>query len=576
MSQPSAQGSSLTGQTAGSVVRIAVVASAGGAADDVLGALRRLGGDVEVDLVHDAIGLSALIDAAASGGEGVLDLVVLDRVERERLAPLLERSAELGVPAVAITPEGADAEALEAFRAGAADCVRAGRDVVEVLPVVALEQIRRRRQQREREWLSRRVGELQRYNENIIQNLNSALIVVDEEGAITYANPTAVAILRGHDDEDVASEEVATPLEGDSVWRWFPGEPGETRIGETLARGIRCQGAETQIRREDGRLLPVGMSCAPLLGDDGEQCGAVATFQDLSEVRQLRDQVLQSEKMASVGQLAAGVAHEINNPTGFIHANLYQMSEYVADMEQLWSEVGDLRKAVEAGDWDAAKLAAASLRSMADEIDVDFVLTDFGKAVRESQEGSERIRHIVQDLRDFARQDTGERSLADLNQCVDSTASIAWTMMKHSVVLEKSYAELPPVSCFPMQLKQVVMNLLVNAYQAIEAKRGGTGEVGRIELVTRELDGGVELQVSDDGCGMDEEDRARIFDPFFTTKEVGEGTGLGLSTSYSIVHRHGGHISVESEPGVGTRFRVWLPLAPADDDESDELEGEDA
>ena len=296
------------------------------------------------------------------------------------------------------------------------------------------------------------------------------------------------------------------------------------------------------------------------MSDKGEQQGAVATFQDLSEIKQLREQVLQTEKMASVGALAAGVAHEINNPTGFIHANLYQMSEYLSDMELLWSQVGDLRKAVAAKDWDSAKLASSSLSDTADEIDIDYVFTDFSKAVRESQEGSERIRHIVQDLRDFARQDTGERTAADLNQCVDSTASIAWTMMKHSVVLEKDYGDPPPVPCFPMQLKQVVMNLLVNAYQAIEEKIGSTNEVGRIVVATREIEGGVEILVSDDGSGIAEEDRSRIFDPFFTTKEVGAGTGLGLSTSYSIVNRHGGRISVESEVGSGTTFRVWLPL----------------
>jgi PAS domain S-box-containing protein len=533
------------------VVRIAILAPAAdpAAQQATLGALRRLGGEVEVDLVRD-------VDACSALAEGVeLDLVVLDEAPITDVVRVLARFRESGIPVIAVTGANADADALAAFRAGAADCVRAGADVSETLPVVALEQIRRFRQQREREWLARRIGELQRYNENIIQNLNSALVVVDPEGVITYANPAAGAVLRGVDAAEAAS------LEGESIWGWFPGDPAQTRIGATLERGIGCQGAETNIQRGmQRRLVPIGISCAPLLGDDGEQQGAVATFQDLSEIKQLREQVLQTEKMASIGALAAGVAHEINNPTGFIHANLYQMSEYVTDMELLWSSVGDLRKAVEAEDWDSVKVAAARLTSTADDVDVDYVLTDFAKAVRESQEGSERIRHIVQDLRDFARQDTGERTFADLNQCVDSTASIVWTMMKHSVVLDKEYGELPPVPCFPMQLKQVVMNLLVNAYQAIEEKLRDTSEVGRIVVATREVDSWVEIRVTDDGAGIADEDLSRIFDPFFTTKEVGAGTGLGLSTSYSIVNRHGGRIVVESERGQGTTFRVWLPL----------------
>jgi len=185
-------------------------------------------------------------------------------------------------------------------------------------------------------------------------------------------------------------------------------------------------------------------------------------------------------------------------------------------------------------------------------------------AIRESQEGSERIRHIVQDLRDFSYQDTAERVPADVNQCVDSTASIVWTMMKHSVVLRKEYSDLPPVQCYPMQLKQVFMNLLVNAYQAIFERIGDSGETGEIRIRTcREADG-VVVSIADTGVGIPAADLDRIFDPFFTTKEVGTGTGLGLSTSFNIVQRHGGRIRVESEDGEGSRFEVWLPLGAPD------------
>jgi signal transduction histidine kinase len=188
------------------------------------------------------------------------------------------------------------------------------------------------------------------------------------------------------------------------------------------------------------------------------------------------------------------------------------------------------------------------------------LISDFGKAVRESLEGSERIRHIVQDLRAFSHQDTAELVESDLNQCLDSTANIVWTMMKHSVSLTKQYDELPPVHCFPMQLKQVFMNLIVNAYQAIEARVEGEGARGEIRLRTELRAESIAISVTDNGTGIAPDALDRIFDPFFTTKEVGVGTGLGLSTSFNIVRRHGGTIRVESVEREGTTFEVLLPL----------------
>ncbi len=170
----------------------------------------------------------------------------------------------------------------------------------------------------------------------------------------------------------------------------------------------------------------------------------------------------------------------------------------------------------------------------------------------------------MQDLRAFSHQDTAELVESDVNQCLDSTANIVWTMMKHSVALTKQYEELPPVQCFPMQLKQVFMNLIVNAYQAIEEKTGEGDFRGEIRLRTERRGDAVAVQVTDNGTGIAPDALDRIFDPFFTTKEVGVGTGLGLSTSFNIVRRHGGTIRVESVEGQGTSFEVLLPLAALD------------
>ncbi|MBW2270105.1 MAG: PAS domain-containing protein [Deltaproteobacteria bacterium] len=386
--------------------------------------------------------------------------------------------------------------------------------------------------------------------------MNTAVLVVDADSHVVRCNDAAAAIL-GRAPE---------ALHGSSAGAWFVDVRGQAVVERTLAEGVRFKGAEAMVDRVGGGAVPVGISCAPILGPGGRVRGAVATFQDLSEMHQLRQQVLQTEKMASIGQLAAGVAHEINNPMGFIHANLFQLAEYAGDLRQLWGEVEQLQKVVSQAGSPEVREAAARLATLAEEVDVDFLLSDLAKAIRESQEGSERIRHIVQDLRDFSHQDNGELSLADVNQCLDSTANIVWPMMKHLVQLEKNYADLPAVTCYPMQLKQVFMNLLVNAFQAIESKLGASAETGHIVLRTEHHGADVVISVADTGVGIAAGDLDRIFDPFFTTKKVGAGTGLGLSTSYNIVQRHGGRIEADSQAGEGTCFRVVLPVDGIGDD----------
>ncbi len=478
-----------------------------------------------------------------------LDLVVVDLREREAAWQVLEGLAG-GPPVVAVLARHDEALALEAFRRGAADCLVAGTDFAEVLTATALEQLRRWRLAQEQGRLRRNLIELQSYNENIIHNMNSALLVVDPEARITYANPLA---------EEIAARAPGA-LVGLRVEELFP-EPAELSVWDSLREGTRSRGVEAVLLRPDGARLPVGMSCSPLADAQGGRQGAVLLFQDLSGIKKLERQVLQSEKLASIGQLAAGVAHEINNPMGFIHANLFQMAEYVADLTRLFAGVGELRKAAAAGDPTAVRQAAETLDRLDAEVDGEFLLSDLAKAIRESQEGSERIRHIVQDLRDFSHDGRGAAP-ADVNQCLDSTANIAWTMMKHTVELEKDYGELPLVTCHPRQLQQVFMNLLVNAGQAIEAARSASGsERGRIRLRTRVDGDDLVVTVSDTGPGIPPEHVDRIFEPFFTTKGVGEGTGLGLSTSYDIVRLHGGRLVARNEPAGGAVFEIRLPRA---------------
>ena len=396
------------------------------------------------------------------------------------------------------------------------------------------------------------MGEVERYNENIVQSINSALLVVGLNGRVTFANSTAAEIL-GAD---------PTSLVGRLADDWFGAVEGQgSLIARTLDRGLRFKGRETMIQTESGSRIPIGVSCTPLSGEGSRIQGVVAIFQDLTEIKQLQRQVLQREKMASIGELAAGIAHEINNPVGFIHANLSQMAEYLDDLSVYLDSVDVLRASmIGVGGAETLSASAEKLDRVAAEVDLAYLQKDFGAAVRESLEGSERIRHIVSDLRDFSHTGTAERTLADVNQCLDTTANIVWTMMKHSVSLEKDYGELPELLCYPMELKQVFMNLLVNAYQSIEEKIAGGEGTGLIRIESSRRDEGIEVSISDTGVGIRDEDLPRIFDPFFTTKEVGEGMGLGLSTSYGIVKRHGGEMCVESVSGEGATFTLRLPF----------------
>ena len=250
------------------------------------------------------------------------------------------------------------------------------------------------------------------------------------------------------------------------------------------------------------------------------------------ELHQAQAQLVHGEKMRSLGQLVAGVAHELNNPIGFVHANLQLLSEYVPK----------LVTALRAGE-DTARTEAA-----------------IEKLLARSREGTERVKQIVADLRTFSRMDQATLVEADLNREIDRALTLLEPRLKNDIEVIRDYGELPLVRCYAGQLNQVFTNLLMNAADAFETK-------GTIKIRTRTKAGGVRLEFHDDGPGMSPEVQARVFEPFFTTKPVGQGTGLGLSISYGIVERHGGRMLVGSAPGAGTTFVIELPLVatpPAD------------
>jgi two-component system NtrC family sensor kinase len=268
----------------------------------------------------------------------------------------------------------------------------------------------------------------------------------------------------------------------------------------------------------------------------------------IQKLEEAHNQLHQSEKLASIGQLAAGVAHEINNPIGFVNSNLGSLKNYV---DQLMGLIDDLSTTMEpllTGNPEVKKSVDALKRKA----DLDFLREDIGALITESIDGTTRVRQIVQDLRDFSR--TGEIAMewVDLHAGLESTLNVVSNEIKYKAEIVRDYGTLPRVECRPSQINQVFMNLLVNAAQAIPQK-------GKITLKSGTADDKVWISVSDTGSGIPPEILARIFDPFFTTKPVGKGTGLGLSVSYGIIEKHGGRIEVASQPGEGTTFTVWLP-----------------
>ena len=315
-------------------------------------------------------------------------------------------------------------------------------------------------------------------------------------------------------------------------------------------------------------------TAAPLRDAAGRIIGAIETLQDVTERRKAeeglrqyqaqleelvarrtaqlsdaKEQLVQSEKLASIGQLAAGVAHEINNPIGFVHSNIGVLEGYLTNLFSML-------EAYEAAEPTIADAPAAMrLKAMRQTIDLPFLREDIPQLMVESKEGISRVKKIVQDLKDFSRVDSSQEwQFANLHQGIDSTVNIVANEIRYKADVIKEYGPLPEVECLPSQLNQVFMNLLVNAAHAMGEARGA------ITIRSGVAGEHVWLEFSDTGSGIPEAIRQKIFDPFFTTKPVGKGTGLGLSLSYGIIQKHNGHIEVRSEVGQGTTFRITLPI----------------
>lgn len=413
----------------------------------------------------------------------------------------------------------------------------------------------------------------------VLENINLGVLVVDADCRVLFWNRFMV----------IHSGRLADEAMGRSLFELFPELP-ERWLRQKIRGVLTLRNLAFTSWQQRPHLFPFGgtrpitsqlsgmyQNCTffPLHDGQGEPAAACITVADATDtaarqqelerlnallevekeqqaqlIRRLEEaqaQLLQSEKMAAIGQLAAGVAHEINNPVGFVYSNLNSLRGY---LDQLMGLVDGLQAQVQASGHAELIQACSALGQAAD---YAFLREDTPVLLGESREGLERVKRIVKDLRDFSHVDNGEWQLADLHQGLDSTLNVIWNEVKFKAQIVKQYGELPPVQCIASQLNQVFLNLIVNAAQAIV-------EHGTITLRTGTLDDEVFVEIQDDGPGVPEALARRIFEPFFTTKPVGKGTGLGLSVSYNIIERHHGQLSVSSPPGGGACFRIVLPV----------------
>jgi len=264
------------------------------------------------------------------------------------------------------------------------------------------------------------------------------------------------------------------------------------------------------------------------------------------ELKDAQALLVHNEKMRSLGELVAGVAHELNNPINFIYGNMTHLSEYSENLIEIISKYEEFEKKLDEND-------LKEIENYKEEVEYDFIKDDIPDLIKSCIEGADRSKNIVLELKNFSRLDQGVVKDIDINESIDSTLSILNNKYKNRVNIIKEYGKLPKVTCYAGQINQVFMNILDNAAQAIK-------DSGDVYIRTRTEENNAVIEIEDTGTGIDRETLPKIFDPFFTTKEVGSGTGLGLSVSYKIIKSHNGTIEVESEVGKGTKFSVKIPL----------------
>ncbi len=352
------------------------------------------------------------------------------------------------------------------------------------------------------------------------------------------------------------------PLDLDRILKLVHPEDRD-RMRDLLDAATRTDGVTIEFRvvRPNGDIRWVE-SKARVYRDEPSPAGRlIGTSVDITERRSLEIQLRQAQKLESIGQLAAGIAHEINTPTQYVGDNIRFLSDAFRDLTEALDAYRAALDGIAAGG-DSASVVAA-IREDVDRLDVAYLVSEIPKAIEQSLDGTQRISKIVRSMKDFSHPGTQAKQMVDLNRAIESTINVAHNEWKYVADVETRFdPALPLVPCLLGELNQAVLNLVVNAAHAIADVVDEKGEKGRITITTRTEGVWAVVEVADTGTGIPDELHTRIFDPFFTTKEVGKGTGQGLAICYAVVvDKHSGEISFGSDMGLGTRFTIRLPLA---------------
>ncbi len=378
------------------------------------------------------------------------------------------------------------------------------------------------------------------------------IILIDADGAILLFNPAAERMF-GYIAAEILGENASRLIPGEfqDVLTMGVGKPLRARLADLIGKPH-----EFHARRKDGSEFPVEIALSSLIDPNAsaQPFQVLAAIRDLTERNRMRAVLVQNEKLASIGLLSAGVAHEINNPLAFVANNLVVLERENKGILATLDLYESSHPIIKAGD----PVLADHITALQQEIDLPYIRANLARIVSRTRDGIDRVTRIVHSLRGMARTAAPRKQDTSITDLINSSLEILAGKYKHlGIVVEQNHDPNPVVSCVSTQISQVVLNLLVNAFQAVEAHHP---QGGQINILTQRIQDEMLIEIADNGGGVKPEALPRLFDPFFTTKDVGEGTGLGLSISHSIVSAHGGRIEVDTKVGEGTRFRVFLPL----------------
>jgi len=393
----------------------------------------------------------------------------------------------------------------------------------------------------------------------LAENVSDVIWTMDMNLKFTYMSPS-VFNLRGYTPEQVLNQPLNEIMSPDSVKMVVDTFKEALELEKSPQRDLRrIWRFEVQQPRKDGSLVWTESTVSFLRDQNNQAIGILGATRDISERKRAeaeRQKLLvsmaQTDKLASLGQFAAGMAHEINNPLAYIKANLKVLDEYRKNISELFQAYDLFVSAAKSAASARLNNETRNLSGLKKDMDLEGIMTDFRGLVAESEEGVERIKNIIQSLKKFAEPPKVIPEYADPNSIIESTLNLVEGVIRRKASLKKELGIIPRIKCYPEELSQVFINLLTNALNAIKT-------FGEISICTEALDGVVKIKIRDTGVGMSPEQMAKVFDPFYTTQGIGKGRGLGLSVSYGIVKKHGGEIRVESEPGKGSTFTVELP-----------------